>query len=74
VSDGVFTPNKVQQRIERDHQHLKGRLRPTRGFRTLAGARVLCRGHAVLFGDLDTGPGSRSSYLHAHAAAACSCP
>ena len=34
--------------IERDHQHLKGRLRPTRGFKTLAGARVLCRGHAFL--------------------------
>ena len=38
----------VQQRIERDHQHLKGRLRPTRGFKTLTGARVLCRGHAFL--------------------------
>jgi hypothetical protein len=38
----------VQQRIERDHQHLKGRLRPLRGFKTLAGARVLCRGHAFL--------------------------
>jgi len=32
-----------QQRIERDHQHLKGRLRGMRGFQTLAGARVLCR-------------------------------
>ena len=39
---------RVQQRIERDHQHLKGRLRPLRGFKTLAGARVLCRGHAFL--------------------------
>jgi transposase-like protein len=38
----------VQQRIERDHQHLKERLRPTRGFKTLAGARVLCRAHALL--------------------------
>ena len=38
----------VQQRIERDHQHLKGRLRPMRGFKTLAGARVLCRAHAFL--------------------------
>lgn len=38
----------VQQRIERDHQHLKGRLRPTRRFKTLAGARVLCQGHAFL--------------------------
>ena len=39
---------RVQQRIERDHQHLKGRLRPARGFKTLAGARVLCRGRAFL--------------------------
>jgi IS6 family transposase len=38
----------IQQRIERDHQHLKGRLRGMRGFKTLAGARVLCRGHAFL--------------------------
>jgi transposase-like protein len=42
------TGKAVQQRIERDHQHLKGRLRPMRGFKTLAGARVLCRGHAFL--------------------------
>ncbi len=39
---------RVQQRIERDHQHLKGRLRPMRGFKTLGGARVLCAGHAFL--------------------------
>ena len=42
------TGKLAQQRIERDHQHLKGRLRPTRGFKTLAGARVLCRAHAFL--------------------------
>ncbi len=42
------TGKAVQQRIERDHQHLKGRLRPMRGFKTLAGARMLCRGHAFL--------------------------
>jgi transposase-like protein len=42
------TGKRVQQRIGRDHQHLKGRLHPTRGFKTLAGARVLCRGHAFL--------------------------
>ena len=42
------TGKLVQQRIERDHQHLKGRLRSTRGFKTLAGARVLCRRHAFL--------------------------
>jgi transposase-like protein len=42
------TGKRVQQRIERDHQHLKGRLRPMRGFKTLAGARVVCRAHAFL--------------------------
>ena len=42
------TGKGAQQRIERDHRHLKGRLRPLRGFKTLAGARVLCRGHAFL--------------------------
>lgn len=42
------TKKRVQQRIERDHQHLKGRLRPMRGFKTLAGARVFCRAHAFL--------------------------
>jgi transposase-like protein len=42
------TGKRVQQRIERDHQHLKGRSRPTRGFKTLTGARVLCQGHAFL--------------------------
>ena len=39
---------RAQQRIARDHQHLQGRLRPMRGFKSLAGARVLCRGHAFL--------------------------
>ncbi len=50
VLPGVLheTGKAVQQRIERDHQHLKGRLHPVRGFKTLAGARVLCRGHAFL--------------------------
>ena len=41
------TGKAVQQRIARDHQHLQGRPRPLRGFKTLAGARVLCRGHAL---------------------------
>jgi IS6 family transposase len=50
VLPGVLheTGKAIQQRIERDHQHLKGRLRPTRGFKTLARARVLCAGHAFL--------------------------
>src|SRR4051794_16786839 len=42
------TGKRSQQRIERDHQHLKGRLHPMRGFKTLAGARMLCRAHAFL--------------------------
>ena len=50
VLPGVLheTGKAVQQRIERDHQHLKGRLRPLRGFKTLTGARVRCGGHAFL--------------------------
>ena len=35
----------VQQRIERDHQHLKGRTRSMRGFQTLPRAQVICAGH-----------------------------
>jgi len=42
------TGKLIQQRIERDHQHLKGRVRGMRGFKTLAGARVLCHAHAFL--------------------------
>ncbi len=50
VLPGVLheTGKRIQQRIERDHQHLKGRLRPMRGFKTLTGARVVCRAHAFL--------------------------
>lgn len=29
----------------RDHQHLKGRTRPMRGFKTERGAHIVCRGH-----------------------------
>ena len=42
------TGKRVQQRIERDHQHRKGRIRGVRGFKTLAGARMHCRPHAFL--------------------------
>ncbi len=38
----------VQQRIERDHQHLKGRTRPMRGFQTLPCAQVVCAGHGFM--------------------------
>jgi hypothetical protein len=37
----------VQQRAECDPSHLKGRLRPTRGFSTPAGVWVLCASHAL---------------------------
>jgi len=47
VLPGVLheTGKMLQQRLERDHQHLKGRIGGMRGFKTLAGARVLCRAH-----------------------------
>ncbi len=38
----------VQQRIERDHQHLKGRTRSIRGFQTLPCAQVVCAGHGFM--------------------------
>lgn len=37
-----------QQRIERDHQHLKGRTRCMRGFQTLPCAQVVCEGHGFM--------------------------
>ena len=37
-----------QQRIERDHQHLKGRTRSMRGFQALPCAQVVCQGHGFL--------------------------
>jgi transposase-like protein len=40
------TGKRVRQRIEWDHQHLKGRVRGMRGFKTLAGACGLCSTHA----------------------------
>jgi transposase-like protein len=39
---------RVQQLIERDHGRLKRRLASTLGLKTLAGARALCRGHALV--------------------------
>ena len=38
----------VQQRIERDHQHLKGRTKSMRGFQTLPCAQVICAGHGFM--------------------------
>ena len=37
-----------QQRIERDHQHLKGRTHSVRGFQTLPCAQVVCQGHGFM--------------------------
>lgn len=37
-----------QQRIERDHGHLKSRLRSMRWFKTLATAALFCRAHGFL--------------------------
>ena len=34
--------------LERDHGRLKGRLRPMRGFRSVASADTFCRGHALI--------------------------
>jgi IS6 family transposase len=34
--------------LERDHQHLKGRVRPMRRFKTASNASSFCRGHAVI--------------------------
>ncbi len=38
----------LNNRLERDHQHLKGRIRPMRRFKTSDGASNFCRGHALL--------------------------
>ena len=34
--------------LERDHGHLKQRLRPMRGFKRLASANTFCKGHALI--------------------------
>ncbi len=42
------TSNYLNNGLERDHQHLKGRLRPMRWFKTRGGASNFCRGHALI--------------------------
>jgi hypothetical protein len=37
-----------QQRIERDHGHLKGRYRSMRGFKMLPCAQTVCAGHGFV--------------------------
>ncbi len=49
VPEVVHIKGKMeQQRIERDHQHLKGRTRSMRGFQTLPCAQVVCAGHGFM--------------------------
>jgi transposase-like protein len=43
-----ITGKAVQQRIERDHQHLKGRLRVFRGCQTTGGAQRFCQAHGFI--------------------------
>src|SRR4051794_13615953 len=43
-----ITGKAVQQRIERDHQHLKGRLKVFRGCKTAGGAQRFCQAHGFL--------------------------
>jgi transposase, IS6 family len=43
-----ITGKAEQQRIERDHQHLKGRLRVFRGCKTASGAQRFCQAHGFV--------------------------
>jgi transposase, IS6 family len=43
-----LTGKAVQQRIERDHQHLKGRLKVFRGCKTADGAQRFCQAHGFV--------------------------
>jgi transposase, IS6 family len=43
-----ITGKAEQQRIERDHQHLKGRLKVFRGCKTTGGAQRFCRAHGFV--------------------------
>jgi transposase-like protein len=45
---GHVTGKGAQQTIECDHQHLKGRIRCTRGFKTNASAQVVGSGHGFM--------------------------
>jgi transposase-like protein len=43
-----LTGKAEQQRIERDHPHLKGRLKVFRGGKTLGGAQRFCQAHGFV--------------------------
>ena len=42
------TSKFLNNRLERDHQHLKGRVRPMRRFKCAGTASTFCRGHALI--------------------------
>ncbi len=42
------TSKYLNNGLERDHQHLKGRVRPMRRFKTVGGAHIFCRGHTLI--------------------------
>jgi transposase-like protein len=42
------TGKGAQQTIERDHQHLKGRIHGMRGFKTDSTAQIVCSGHGFM--------------------------
>ncbi len=43
-----ITGKAEQQRVERDHQHLKGRLKVFRGSKTASGAQRFCQAHGFV--------------------------
>jgi putative transposase len=43
-----LTGKAEQQRIEREHQHLKGRLKGFRGCQTTRGAQLFCQAHGFV--------------------------
>jgi transposase-like protein len=42
------TSKYLNDRLERDHQYLKGRVRPMRRFTQVISANKFCRGHALI--------------------------
>ena len=42
------TRRYLNNRLERDHQHLKGRIRPMRGFKSWRAAWTFCRAHDLV--------------------------
>jgi transposase-like protein len=44
----IHGAGKAEQRIERDHQHLKGRYRSMRGFKMLHTAQTVCAGQGFV--------------------------